>query len=81
MTITVRLFAFLRTQTGTDTLTLELDPKSQAATVKDALARRFPQIALWLPYTRIAINCAYEPWDAPLREGDELALIPPVSGG
>ena len=81
MTITVRLFAVLRTQAGTDTVTLDVDPGSQAAAVKAALTERFPKIADWLAYSRLAVNCHYAPWDISLHDGDEVALIPPVSGG
>lgn len=30
---------------------------------------------------RVAVDCEYHDWDAPIGQGSELALIPPVSGG
>jgi adiponectin receptor len=34
-----------------------------------------------LDVSRLAVNCEYVPWDTPLREGDEVVVITPVSGG
>jgi molybdopterin synthase catalytic subunit len=46
-----------------------------------ALAGRLPAVAAYLPRVAFAVNQAYAAPDTPLRGGDELALIPPVSGG
>jgi molybdopterin converting factor small subunit len=34
-----------------------------------------------LAVSRLAVNCAYAAWEMPLHDKDEVALIPPVSGG
>lgn len=81
MTITVLLFAMLRTKSGTASVTLDMDADSPAEAVKAILLRRFPEIAAWLPYARLAINCRYAPWNTSLRDRDEVALLLPVSGG
>jgi molybdopterin synthase catalytic subunit/molybdopterin converting factor small subunit len=74
--ITVRLFAGLRERAGTDRLELELPPGSSAIDVWPALGvGEEPAGLLW------AVNRAYAERDTPLADGDEVALIPPVSGG
>jgi MoaE-MoaD fusion protein len=76
MRIRVRLFAMLRERAGADELELDLP---DGARVADALAR-MEHIAGGLPLV-MAVNRVYAKGDAPLSAGDELALIPPVSGG
>ena len=78
MIVRVRLFAQLRERAGASELTLELP---DGARVRDALAAA-PVAALagGLPLV-MAVNRAYASEDAPLAADDELALIPPVSGG
>src|SRR3954468_12811599 len=76
MTVTVRLFAILRQRAGRDTLELELP---DGARVADALAQ-VDHLAGGLSLV-MAVNREYAAADHPLAPGDELALIPPVSGG
>ena len=74
MEVKVRLFAGLRQRAGSDHVSVEL---SEPATVADLLA------ALDLPPRScvVAVNREYVPGDRPIAPGDEVALIPPVSGG
>jgi MoaE-MoaD fusion protein len=74
--VTVRLFAMLRERAGASELTLELP---EGARVRDALAQ-LAGLAEGLPLV-MAVNRDYASEDTPLDPGDELALIPPVSGG
>jgi molybdopterin synthase catalytic subunit len=74
--VTVRLFAILRERAGKNEVELELP---DGARVRDALAA-LDGLADGLPLV-MAVNREYAPEDAPLGPGDELALIPPVSGG
>ena len=76
MQVRVRLFAALRERAGTAEVELELP---EGARVRDALAR-FGAIAEGIPMV-MAVNQEYAGPEAELRPGDELALIPPVSGG
>src|ERR671936_896797 len=76
MIVRVRLFAMLRERAGRDELELELP---DGARVADALAA-VDDLAAGLPLV-LAVNREYAPPEAPLHAGDELALIPPVSGG
>ncbi|HVS28447.1 MAG TPA: molybdenum cofactor biosynthesis protein MoaE [Solirubrobacteraceae bacterium] len=78
MVVRIRLFAMLRERAGRSELELELP---EGASVSDALeADQLRALAGGLPLV-MAINREYARADAPLHAGDELALIPPVSGG
>ena len=72
----MRLFAMLRERAGTREVTLRLP---EGARVSDALAE-LGSIAEGLPLV-MAVNREYADEDQVLDSGDELALIPPVSGG
>src|SRR2546423_15662396 len=76
MEVTVRLFAMLRERAGASEVTLELP---DGARVSDALAE-LRDIAEGLPLV-MAVNREYAAEDQVLDAGDELALVPPVSGG
>ncbi len=82
MEVSVRLFAVLREHAGRDRLTLEL---GDGATVADALRELAEEPGLGelagAPHIRAAVNREYVGEEAPLTDGDELALVPPVSGG
>jgi len=74
--VRVRLFAMLRERAGRGEIELELPDGSR---VGDALAR-LEELAQGLPLV-MAVNREYAREEALLHAGDELALIPPVSGG
>jgi molybdopterin converting factor subunit 1 len=76
MEVTVRLFAMLRERAGRPEVTLELP---EGARVEDALAE-LRGLAEGIPLV-MAVNREYADEARPLAAGDELALIPPVSGG
>jgi molybdopterin converting factor subunit 1 len=81
MQIRVRLFATLRQLAGWPQQTLELP---DGATVADGLAeldRLYPQLTVKTRTIYVAVNQEYARPAQVLREGDELALFPPVSGG
>jgi MoaE-MoaD fusion protein len=78
--ITARLFARLREQAGTDCELVELD----GATVADvyrALRTRHPDLEPDLQLIRPARNQSFADWEELVADGDEVAFIPPVSGG
>jgi molybdopterin converting factor subunit 1 len=79
--IRVRLFAVQRELAGTRELGLELP---EGATIEDAwqaLVQLHPVLAPGRPSVRFARNGAYAEPSEGLADGDELAFIPPVSGG
>jgi len=81
MTIQILLFASLKDVLGRAQLPLDVP---EGASMSDALAllsEREPQVARFLPHVRVARNLDYASPDEVLQNGDEIALIPPVSGG
>lgn len=82
MRVTVRLFAMLRERAGSDSVELELADDATVADALRALGRdpALGDLASKLPL-RIAVNREYAKAEARIHAGDELAAIPPVSGG
>lgn len=82
MILRIRLFAMLRERAGRDSVEVELPA---GATVADALRELAldPALAETLPRlpVRMAVNLEYVGVETELRADDELALIPPISGG
>jgi MoaE-MoaD fusion protein len=82
MVVHVRLFAMLRERAGTDRVELELARGATVADAIDALSASEPlgELLRRMP-VRMAVNRDYAASDTALAPEDELALIPPVSGG
>ena len=67
---------------GTAELQLEMVAGSSTLTVVDALQAQFPQLEQLLPRCALAVNGDYvQSTEMALSEGDEIALLPPMSGG
>ncbi|HUY54716.1 MAG TPA: molybdopterin converting factor subunit 1 [Candidatus Nanopelagicaceae bacterium] len=79
--VRVLLFASLRQAAGTPRLDLNVSTVSSVAACWDQLCSLHPQLASWRAAVRPALNQRYVDWKEPVRPGDELAFIPPVSGG
>ena len=78
--ITARLFARLREQAGTDCEQVDV-PDGTVADVYRALRVRHPELEPELTLIRPARNQSFAEWDERVADGDEVAFIPPVSGG
>ena len=70
-----------RDRTGVATDSMEVPPNTVAATFRSMIVSRFPQIKRALPTMRLAVNQIFVSDDHVLRSQDEVAVIPPVSGG
>ncbi len=81
MTIKVLFFAALAEQVGRREEALDLPAGATVGAALDALGRAHPAVAAMRGRLAAAVNLAYAPAARPLVDGDELALIPPVSGG
>lgn len=79
--ITVKLFAAYQEAYGVPELALELPTGSTVAAVRDRLLTEHPELTQWRDVTRFGVNLQFVEPDAPLHNGDEVVLIPPVSGG
>jgi len=81
MRVTVRLFARLRDIAGAGELAREAPAGANVGTVWQALVTDFPELS---PYERsisCAVNADYSRFSAAVADGDEVAFLPPVSGG
>lgn len=79
ITLTIRYFAILREQRGLAAETLTTPALTPAALYEELRQRH----GFTLPGDRIraAVNGAFVPSDAPVRDRDEVVFIPPVAGG
>jgi len=81
MRIRALFFASYREIAGTDELEIEMPP---GASVFELVARLRHQGSGWVSLPRepvVAVNLTYAPLATMLADGDEVAFIPPVSGG
>jgi molybdopterin converting factor subunit 1 len=81
MRIEVRLFAILRDRAGAGELRLELSDDATVADAVEQIGKTLPPLAPLLARAAFAVNQSYVDRPTPLHDGDELAIIPPVSGG
>lgn len=81
MTLTVILFAAARELAGADSIAVELSPGATAADLRAELAQRVPALAGLLARSALAVNHDFADDVLVLRPSDEVAVIPPVSGG
>jgi molybdopterin synthase sulfur carrier subunit len=81
MRVRVRLFASLREAAGRDEIELELPEGATAEAAWERLVQHHPPLAARRASLAVAVNRAYQRFDAPLSPGDEIVFIPPISGG
>lgn len=82
MRLAIRLYAACRERAGTDRLELEFPGDSASLSeLNAAIAAACPAIAPLLSSSRVAVNREFAAEDVQIRSADEVAIIPPVSGG
>jgi molybdopterin converting factor subunit 1 len=81
MRVTVKLFARLRDITGAPELGCEVAPGATIGSVWRQLVADYPELASYERSISSAVNADYARMDHPVRDGDEVAFLPPVSGG
>ena len=81
MTVNIRLFAIVKERAGAGELSLELPDGATVAAAGRAIIERFPVLEDFEARVAYAVNREYVPRETVLHDGDELAMIPPVSGG
>jgi MoaE-MoaD fusion protein len=81
ISIRVRAFAGLREALGTGETTVEVPAGTDVAGLVALVAAAYPEARLATRRYTVAVNRAYAPPDRVLADGDEVGLIPPVSGG
>src|SRR5262249_20616964 len=81
MTLTVILFAAARDLAGADSVAVELPAGATVADLRTKLSRQVPAFAKLLGKSAIAVNHDFADDGFALKSADEVAIIPPVSGG
>jgi molybdopterin converting factor subunit 1 len=81
MRIKIKLFSIAKDLAGFSEEMVELPANATPYQVLDLLAERNAEFRKWKSSLRFAVNYEYVPNAHQLRDGDEVAVIPPVSGG
>jgi len=79
--VRVLFFASTREIIGTNSIEIEMSEGATIRDLRDDLSKQFPGLGSVEKNLAVAINEEYVVDDAPLANGDQVALIPPVSGG
>ncbi len=79
--VRVRLFGNVREIVGSAEIEMPAAPGATTGSLLSALIGAHPRLAPWREYLRVAVNQEYAPGETPVSPGDEVAVIPPVSGG
>ncbi|MDF5721861.1 MAG: MoaD/ThiS family protein [Rhizonema sp. PD38] len=81
ITVTVKLFAAYQEAYGVPELVLEFPQQTPVAAVRDRLLALHPELSQLRDVTRFGVNLQFVEPESILQDGDEVVLIPPVSGG
>ena len=81
MTIKLLCFAQLRDRLGDSEMAVSLPNGATGRDLLQVLKSRHPRMEPLLEVSRLAVNCEYVSADAELHDGDDVVVIPPVSGG
>jgi molybdopterin converting factor subunit 1 len=81
MRVRVKLFARLKDLAGAGELVREVEGPATVSTVWRALTAEIPALSQYERTMSVAVNAEYAKMAATVRDGDEIAFLPPVSGG
>ncbi|MGE4607565.1 MAG: molybdenum cofactor biosynthesis protein MoaE [Myxococcota bacterium] len=81
MQISVKLFGAVREAAGTKELSLRLPAGARPADIWDRLVADYPDVERFGKRLAVSVNLEVTDFDVKLRDGDEVAFLPPVSGG
>jgi molybdopterin synthase sulfur carrier subunit len=81
ITVNVKLFAAYQEAYRVPELQLQFSKETPVITVLETLINQHPELNEWRNLTRFGINLEFVEPDTILQDGDEVVLIPPVSGG
>lgn len=81
ITIVIKLFAAYQEAYGVPELRLSVPDGTSVADIRDRLLAEHPDLEKWRDVTQFGVNLEFVAPNTILAEGDEVVLIPPVSGG
>ena len=81
MKVTVKLFAIAKQFAGNDQVELELGESANVESLRQELLSRLPELKPMQDSLRFAVNSEYADDSTTIAQSDEVACIPPVSGG
>ena len=79
--VTVKLFAVYQEVYGKAELRLSFPKATTVSDALDYLIQDKPELEKWRDVTRFGVNLQFVPAETVINDGDEIVLIPPVSGG
>ncbi len=77
----MKFFASYKEALGLDELDLELDEGTDVNSLLEILRSDHPKLGNLLETLVVSVNLEYAGYETKLKDGDEIALLPPVSGG
>jgi len=81
MQLRVQIFATLAQQIGQNQIDVDVPNGAVVADLLESIGKQYPAIVPLLERTAVAVNLSYVKKNHALGPDDEVALIPPVSGG
>jgi molybdopterin converting factor subunit 1 len=81
MKVKVKFFASYREVLGKDDVDVNLDEGANVTALIDLIKKKYPELGSLTETLIVSVNREYTEYDAVLKDGDEVALLPPVSGG
>jgi molybdopterin synthase sulfur carrier subunit len=81
ISVTVKLFAIYQEAYGVPEVEWQFPAEATVGAVRDRALAEHPNLEPWRDRTRLGLNLQFVTDDIPLHDGDEVVLIPPVSGG
>ncbi|MBL1210989.1 MoaD/ThiS family protein [Geminocystis sp. GBBB08] len=81
ITVKIKLFAIYQEIYQQEEITLKISEKSQVKDILKIIIQEKPALKKWENLTKLAVNLEFVSPDFEVKDGDEIALIPPVSGG
>ncbi len=81
MNVSIKLFAAARQLAGCETLSFDCPQGTSVADARELMLQQCPQLRPLVQHMRFALNSQYVDDDATISDTDEIACIPPVSGG
>ncbi len=79
--VRVKFFAAPREAMGTEGIEMEIPARTTVGELIGLLTREYPVLRAYTRFLSVAVNRAYVGMQATLRDGDEVACLPPVGGG